>query len=131
MIHSEISRAKSSGRIVVSLGLATLLWTGCGKPESPTRVVIEHGLFEFVEIRSQGKPADLSGATIAGTPTDAELHEAAEVIGRIGASAQTPVGYVEFRRGKDSLEVSFAKGRDVYVVKRSAAKWVIQGIGGM
>lgn len=113
--------------LVVALGLAAV---GC-RPYKPSGVVIEVAPFVNVNLRSSGEPADISKAKIIGEPTDSEIKEVAEVIGRIIASSQGSVKYIRITRRHDGLEVDFAVGHDLISMRKTQNNWVVFAKGGI
>jgi len=112
--------------VVIVLGFIIV---GCGRNEAPTTVPVEVSPFVSIKLRDPGHSADLSGAKIVGEPTNPEIREVAEVIGRVISAWSGKVEYLRFTRRHDGLEVDFAVGQDLISMRKVQGKWLVYAKG--
>src|SRR5215470_7420822 len=76
------SKAMNAPRIALILCLI-LCAPSCRRSDTTSGVSVEVDSFVTVKLRPPGKPADLRNAKVIGSPTEFQIKEVAEVIGRI------------------------------------------------
>lgn len=108
---------------------------GCRKAATVTSSNVDIEVAEFVNIRLRvsSEGVDLSKAKIVGSPTDSEIKEVAEVIGRIVVPSSDNVQYVRFTRRYDGTDVDFHCGHVTILMRKTTNvnKWIVLAKGGI